>query len=69
MSKRVCVMDGCANVQHGKGVCRPHYMKCWRGQLDWPEYTRPPEPTAEQRFWQKVLMARSDAPRRNSGVV
>lgn len=47
-------MDGCTNVQHGKGVCRPHYMKCWRGQLEWPEYTRPPEPTAEQRFWQKV---------------
>ena len=47
-------MDGCTNVQHGKGVCRPHYMKCWRGQLDWPEYTRPPEPTVEQRFWQKV---------------
>lgn len=60
MSKMVCVMDGCENPMHGKGVCRRHYMKCWRGLTPWPEYTAPRPPSPSERFWTKVDIAGPD---------
>lgn len=48
-----CITQGCTSKMHGRGLCRSHYMKCWRGQAAWPEYARVVA-TPAQRFWAKV---------------
>lgn len=55
MSQRTCCIEGCEKPFHGRGVCRPHYMKCWRRQMEWPEWAPPPSPSEHDRFWAKVL--------------
>lgn len=54
MSKTVCAVAGCESQRHGRGVCRSHYMKCWRGQMLWPEYIPDSKPSENERFWAKV---------------
>ena len=54
MGQTICVIDTCTNRQHGRGVCRSHYMRAWRGEVEWPAYEPPPPPSPAQRFWAKV---------------
>ena len=54
MGQTICVIPECANDRHGRGVCRSHYMKAWRGEIAWPPYTDPPKPSKADRFWAKV---------------
>ena len=54
MNKMVCVVPECERPQHGRGVCRPHYMKCWREKMEWPAFAPAPAPTRAERFWAKV---------------
>lgn len=57
---RVCTIDSCDRPQHGRGVCRSHYMKCWRGQIDWPTW-EPAVASVADRFWAKVkVLSRTD---------
>lgn len=30
MPERTCSIDGCTETAHGRGWCRPHYMRWWR---------------------------------------
>jgi hypothetical protein len=48
-----CAVPECAKPRHGRGVCRSHYMQCWRGKFAWPVYTST-APTKADRFWSKV---------------
>lgn len=50
---RNCILAGCDRPQHGRGVCRSHYMERWRGLADWPDWERP-KVTRASRFWAKV---------------
>lgn len=47
-------MDDCNNPRHGKGVCRKHYMRCWREELRWPNYEPKPRPSKAELFYLKV---------------
>lgn len=58
-STEICVIDGCKNPMHGKGVCRSHYMKCWRGQMEFPKWERPVIEESD-RFWEKVDVKGTD---------
>lgn len=49
-----CLMAGCDGRQHGRGVCKAHYMKCYRGTAAWPEWVKPKGSSVEERFWSKV---------------
>jgi hypothetical protein len=51
---QICVVQSCENPMHGKGMCRSHYMRWWRGQIPLPDYAPPLPPTLTERFWPKV---------------
>lgn len=60
MPDRNCVVPECERPHHGRGVCRSHYMQCWRGELAWPVYERPIPVALSDRFWAKVARAGQD---------
>lgn len=54
VSKTACVIEGCDRLVHRRGVCRTHYMRCWRAQMEWPDWQPAPTIGPEDRFWLKV---------------
>lgn len=60
MRENLCAFPDCNSPRHGRGVCRSHYMKCWRGQMEWPDYEPRKLPSREERFWAKVEVANHD---------
>lgn len=60
MTQTTCTFPECDRAAHGRGVCRSHYMKCWRGQLPWPPAVPRRRPSPEERFWAKVQRGAGD---------
>lgn len=52
MAKPICNIPGCAQPQHGRAMCRSHYMQWWRGLI--PAADPNPAVVLTDRFWSKV---------------
>jgi len=53
MGERTCCLLNCGKPVHARGVCS-HYMRCWRGEAEWPVVAPTVGPSYSDRFWSKV---------------